>query len=138
LKEQKEDPKLSAGLQVSFSIQDPENLSSIQQVRDTVKNASFNGGQKRLTMSLSGGAEVVFTADASGEPVGIYFSKSDTEEDVKKSQKITDIKDPLNKILDKYYPKPKDVEETTSNDSILEDYIRKRIKEALKEGDEGQ
>ena len=136
--EQKEDPKLSAGLQVSFSIQDPENLSSIQQVRDTVKNASFNGGQKRLTMSLSGGAEVVFTADASGEPVGIYFSKSDTEEDVKKSQKITDIKDPLNKILDKYYPKPKDVEENTSNDSILEDYIRKRIKEALKEGDEGQ
>jgi hypothetical protein len=84
------------------------------------------------------GAKLVFTADASGSPVGVYFSKGgeskDSNQGAEVPQKVVDTKDPLTKILTTVYPKP----EPTSNEAqILEKYIRERIRKALREGDEG-
>ena len=135
ISEEKEQSKIN-GIEIGFSIQDPENLSAIEQVRNTISNAKFNRNKKELTINMVGKGDLVFTADASGKPVGVYFSQG-KESGV--SNKIVDsaIKGPLDKILKKYYSKPENVEKSSNTDKMLEDYIRQRIRKALKEGDEG-
>jgi len=135
ISEEKQQSKIN-GIEVVFNIQDPENLSAIEQVRNTISGAKFNKDKKELTLNMSGKGDLVFTADASGKPVGVYFSQG-KQSGV--SNKVVDsaIKDSLDKILKKYYPKPQDLEKSVDKDKILEDYIRKIIRKTLKEGDEG-
>jgi len=126
------------GKSLAFTIQDPKNASELVQISNKVVSANYNKGKKELTISMGEGAKLVFTADASGSPVGVYFSKGgeskDSNQGAEVPQKVVDTKDPLTKILTTVYPKP----EPTSNEAqILEKYIRERIRKALREGDEG-
>jgi hypothetical protein len=125
---------ISSKKEIVFSVEDPKNKSGAnQQVRDTIARATFNSKNKELTLVMSGGSNLVFTPDASGNPVGVYFPKEGGKRDIAKD----DIKDPLKSILKKSYPKQTMLEKGADVDSMLEDYIRQRIRKALKEGDEG-
>ncbi len=65
------------------------------------------------------------------KPVGVYFSKEDGQE---VSKQVLDIKPPLSSIVNKVYAPKK--EEAVN--MALENYIRERIRKAIREGEEGQ
>jgi hypothetical protein len=118
---------------VSFIIPGEGDADQKLDVSDTVKSAVYNKKDKSFTINLNGGNRVVFTPDASGKPVGVYFSKQDNEE---VSKQILDIQPPLSAAVNKVYASKKE-EEPTVNET-LENYIRERIRKAIKEGEEGQ
>lgn len=118
---------------VSFIIPGEGDTDQKLDVSDTVKSAVYNKKDKSFTINLNGGNRVVFTPDASGKPVGVYFSKQDNQE---VSKQILDIQPPLSTAVNKVYASKKE-EEPTVNET-LENYIRERIRKAIKEGEEGQ
>lgn len=137
LKEEKQGNKSIQGSQIVFSIEDAENKSATQQIRNNVVGVSFDEGTKKLVLRMSGGGELVYTPDASGKPVGVYFPEGQKNKEVSNTVVSGDVKEPLKRILDKKYITPKNVEKNSATDKMLEDYIRQRIRKALKEGDEG-
>ena len=118
---------------VSFIIPGEGDTDQKLDVSDTVKTAVFNNKDNSLTINLAGGNRVVFTPDAAGKPVGVYFSKQDGQE---VSKQVLDVQPPLTTAIDKVYASKKK-EEPAVNET-LENYIRERIKQAIKEGEEGQ
>lgn len=118
---------------VSFIIPGEGDADQKLDVSDTVKTAVFNNKDNSLTINLAGGNRVVFTPDAAGKPVGVYFSKQDGQE---VSKQVLDVQPPLTTAINKVYASKKK-EEPAVNET-LENYIRERIKQAIKEGEEGQ
>ena len=117
---------------VSFIIPGEGDTDQKLDVSDTVKTAVFNNKDNSLTINLAGGNRVVFTPDAAGKPVGVYFSKQDGQE---VSKQVLDVQPPLTTAIDKVYASKKKEEPVNET---LENYIRERIRQAIKEGEEGQ
>ena len=118
---------------VSFIIPGEGDTDQKLDVSDTVKTAVFNNKDNSLTINLAGGNRVVFTPDAAGKPVGVYFSKQDGQE---VSKQVLDVQPPLTTAINKVYASKKKEEEPVNE--TLENYIRERIRQAIKEGEEGQ
>ena len=118
---------------VSFIIPGEGDTDQKLDVSDTVKTAVFNNKDNSLTINLAGGNRVVFTPDAAGKPVGVYFSKQDGQE---VSKQVLHVQPPLTTAINKVYASKKK-EEPAVNET-LENYIRERIRQAIKEGEEGQ
>lgn len=117
---------------VSFVIPGEGDQDQKLDVSDTVKSAVHNKKDNSFTVNLNGGNRVVFTPDASGKPVGVYFSMQDGKEVTKQ---VLDVQPPLTSILNKVYSAKKEEEPVSE---ALENYIRERIRQAIKEGEEGQ
>ena len=117
---------------VSFIIPGEVDTDQKLDVSDTVKTAVCNNKDNSLTINLAGGNRVVFTPDAAGKPVGVYFSKQDGQE---VSKQVLDVQPPLTTAIDKVYASKKKEEPVNET---LENYIRERIRQAIKEGEEGQ
>ena len=118
---------------VSFIIPGEGDADQKLDVSDTVKSAVFSKKDNSLTINLAGGNRVVFTPDAAGKPVGVYFSKQDGQE---VSKQVLDVQPPLTTAINKVYASKKTEEEPVNE--TLENYIRERIRKAIKEGEEGQ
>ena len=110
---------------VSFIISGDKNPDQKVDVSDTVASSKYDANKNELVITLSGGGELAFTQDAAGNVVGVYFSTIDGE---RKSTKVLDILAPLNKAIYKVFAQKK---EEPVNEA-LENYIRKRIQEAIK------
>lgn len=120
----KEDKKKIETSRVSFIIQDPTDADKTLNVSDTVKSAMFNKDKNELIVELTSAGKAMFVGTKNGNVTGTYEAPD------KKVTKIQDTMDPLNKVLDKVFPSP-------ANEA-MESYIRKRIREAIKEAEVSQ
>jgi hypothetical protein len=109
---------------VSFVIPGDTNPDEKQNVSDTVSSAKYDKAKNELKIQLAGGSELVFTPDPAGQPVGVYFTNVGGQ---RKSYKLLDVLAPLNAAIDKVFAQKK----TDTVNESLENYIRRRIKEAL-------
>jgi hypothetical protein len=112
----KEAEKTLLSKTVTFSIPGGGDADQQEQITNSIRSANFDKKKKELKLDMTDGAKLVFTPDASGTPVGVYFDKKGI------NYKVSDMKDPLTKIVDKIYE---------PQESTLEAYIRKRINEAV-------
>lgn len=115
---------------VSFTIEsDPKNLEDPDTTLDVsgkVDKATFNKEKNELVLTLDNGSQAFFVGTKGGNINAVY--DLDPTDESKPPRKINDIKEPLKSVLDKVFPSP-------AAESKLESYIRKRIKQALKEAE---
>jgi hypothetical protein len=119
------DKSLILNKKVNFIIPSSENPDTKEEVSTDVKSASFNKKKQQFNISTSNGGKLSFSLDPRGVPVGVFF-KGDG-----KSYKVLDILPPLTTMVSKVFKNKG--EEETAEDTVLEQYIRKRIQKALSE-----
>ena len=108
---------------VSFTIAaNPKDTDAdaMANVEGKISDAEYNKEKKELVLIFDNGSKAIFTDNKTG--MFDAYPADNKESPVK----ISDIKEPLKTLLGKVFPSP-------AADSKLESYIRKRIKQALKE-----
>lgn len=123
----KEDKASLKSKQISFTIQSNSKVDKQLEVKGNVKEEVFNKEKNELILTLDNKSQAIFTQTKSGNITGVY--NADPTDQFAAPNKINYIQDPILKsALNKVFPSP-------AAESKLESYIRKRIKQALKEAE---
>ncbi len=112
------------GKTVSFVLpgdnSDPDSLKNIE---DVIQSVSVNTEKNVLEIKLEGKGRLIFKIHEDGFITPIYNKGQEVK-------KVKNIGETLQKILDELYPIQ------NNEDTVLEAYIRERIKQAIKESGE--